>query len=223
MAAPPRIRKPKSPQVAGTTGEAVSPGDDLGDEKMLKGLHYKDSMFSGWSIEGCDIEKCHLDAVRLGGSSLNRVIISDTIIERCDLANSQCRSVSVIQSAVESSRLTGSAWTEGLFRDVCFLECRADMVQFRQAKLKSTVFKDSDLRQADFQWADLSHVRFSGCNLTAAQFAHASMSNVLIENCVLDGVSGVTGLKGATVQEHDLVSLAPSLAREIGILVPDHP
>jgi uncharacterized protein YjbI with pentapeptide repeats len=115
--------------------------------------------------------------------------------------------------------LTGSTWMDGLFRDVRFSECRADLTRFRQCKLKSTTFENCDLRQADFQWADLNQVRFSGCNLTAAQFANASMTSVLIEDCVLDGVGGGTGLKGATIQGRNLASLAPSLALEIGILV----
>ena len=70
-----------------------------------------------------------------------------------------------------------------------------------------------------FPAADLGPVFAGRCDLSATQFAHATMTNVYFTDCTLDGVAGVSGLKGATGQGQDLYSLAPSLARELGITV----
>lgn len=219
MAAPVRIRKPKAPQGQRTCARASSPDNDLGDEKTLTSLLYEGSDFALAKVYGCDVEQSRLEAVRLGGAELDQVIFSDTVLERSDLANLQGRGVSLLQSVLDACRLTGSSWNDGLFRDVTFTECRADLMRLRQNKLRSVAFVNCNLRQADFQWADLSHVRFDGCDLSAAQFANARMTSVLFTDCTFDGVGGVTGLKGATLPERDLISLAPSLAAELGIVI----
>ncbi|MBT0770111.1 pentapeptide repeat-containing protein [Kineosporia sp. J2-2] len=221
MAAPVRIRRPKKPQGHRTFTPAVSPADDLDDEKTLRALIYQGSDFAGRSVYGCDVEESRLEAVRLGDVELDQVIISDTVLERSDLANARCRGVSLLQVLLDACRLTGSSWSDGLFRDVTLTDCRADLTRFRQGKLRSVAFTDCNLRGADFQWAEFSHVEFTRCDLSAAQFANARMSGVMFTDCTLDGVGGVTGLRGATVQARDLIGLAPSLAHELGIGIED--
>lgn len=221
MTVAPRIRKPQAPQVTGLLAPAVSPDDDPGGEKTIKRRIWRGNDFSGSAIASCDIEESTLDAVRFGACEFEKVIVSDSRLERCDLANTRTNSVSVIQCALEGCRLTGSSWTGGFWRDVTVTDCRADLALFRHCKVRAVVFRDCNLIQSDWQWAELHHVRFERCDLSGATFANASTGSTLFADCILDGVAGVSGLKGSSVRGSDLISLGPSLARELGISLAD--
>ena len=213
------VRNPTAPKLGKVLTPAAMPDDDFGDEKTLKGREYRGTDLAGRIASGFDIEQCRFDGARLADCTLTQVIVSDSVIERCDLANLRGSNISLIQASVVASRLTGSSWANGLFRDVMFSECRADLAHFRYAKLKTVAFENCNLRQADFQWAEFRGVRFVSCDLSGAQFANAAMQNVSFADCDLSDVGGVTSFKGATVRGGDLLSLASSLAREIGIRV----
>jgi uncharacterized protein YjbI with pentapeptide repeats len=195
------------------------PDDDFEDEKTIKGVAFEGTDLVGRNAERFDVEQCRFDGAKLGNSTLQQVIVSDSIFERCDLANLRGHNMSLLQTSVGASRLTGTSWATSLFRDVTFTECRADLTHFRYAKFRTVVFRDCNLGQADFQWAELRGVRFENSDLSGAQFANANMRNVRFSDCDLTNVGGVTSLKGATVRGGDLFSLASSLAREIGIQV----
>lgn len=214
-----RVNYPAAPKLARILTPAKMPDDDFDDEKTIKGVEYSGIDLAGRIAEGFDVEKCHFDSARLADSSLKQVILSDSVLERCDLANLRGTNMSLIRTSLNASRLMGTSWPNSVFREVSFVGCRTDMAHFRYAKFKSVVFEDCNLRQADFQWAEFRSVQFVGCDLSGAQFANASMVGVTFGDCDLSDIGGVTSLKGATVRGGDLFSLASSLAREIGIRI----
>lgn len=72
------------------------------------------------------------------------------------------------------------------------------------------------LRQADFSNAKLSHVVFRSCELESANFVLADCSHVDVSTENLAECKGITGLKGATISELQLIQLAPLFASELG-------
>ena len=122
---------------------------------------------------------------------------------------------------VISSRLTGLQWTKGAIRDTLFTDCRLDLSSFRFSKFSSVVFERCNLRQADFQHADLRGARFVDCELVAAQFSNAKVDGTSFVRCALDGIGGVTSLRGAQVRATDAVALLRTLAGALGITIVD--
>ena len=96
-----------------------------------------------------------------------------------------------------------------------------DMSSFRFSALKSVVFADCKLMQADFQEADLRSARFEHCDLSGAQFSKAQMEGTRFSDCTLDGINGVMSLRGSIVKSRDALALAYSLASALGIKVED--
>jgi uncharacterized protein YjbI with pentapeptide repeats len=97
-------------------------------------------------------------------------------------------------------------------------DTRADLASFRGSKFQKVVFTGCNLAGADFQRVRFRSVRFEGCDLTGAQFSQANIEhNTTFVDCRLIDVRGVRGLKGAQVRGDDLLGLAGSLAREVGI------
>lgn len=209
------------PKVAGLGAlpEAASPGDDPADDGSVSGVEYRGADFAESHVYGWTVEQCRFDNVRFP-STLRQARIDEAELRVCDLANAQADDSSMFETAIAHGRLTGLSWTAGVLRDVLIDSTRADLVSFAESRLRTVVFRDSDLRQADFQRTDLRDVRFERCNLAGARFADARIQqNVRFEECDLTGVIGLTALRGAVIQGGDLVSLAATLARELGITV----
>jgi uncharacterized protein YjbI with pentapeptide repeats len=117
------------------------------------------------------------------------------------------------------SRMTGFQWINGALRDVAFQDCRLDLSTFRFSKLTDVVFTDCNLTRADFTNADLSRARFVNCVLAGAQFSHANVGGTRFTRCELVDIDGVTSLRGAILEGHNLIALAHTLATALGITI----
>jgi uncharacterized protein YjbI with pentapeptide repeats len=94
-------------------------------------------------------------------------------------------------------------------------------VNFRNAVLTDVTFEDCVLRDADFGSATLLRVSFAGCTLTGADFTKVSCTEVDLRGASLGITAGFDALRGATIDSVQLVTLAPYLARHLGITVDD--
>ncbi|MFB7876958.1 pentapeptide repeat-containing protein [Nocardia sp. NPDC056064] len=201
------------------TRDAVVPGDDPVDDATVVGVEYRGADFAESKVYGFGAERCVFDSVRFP-STLRQATITESVLRVCDLANVQADDSSMFETEVAHGRLTGLSWTAGVLRDVLIDSSRADLSSFAESRLRTVVFRDCDLRQADFQRTEFRNVRFERCNLTGARFADARpQQNLRFEDCDLTGITGVTALRGATIQGGDLEALAATLARELGITV----
>ncbi|MFF2085559.1 pentapeptide repeat-containing protein [Nocardia sp. NPDC058176] len=203
----------------GSVRSAVSPADDPADDGTVEDVEYRGADFAEAHVHGASFEGCLFDSVRFP-STLRQATITESALRVCDLANVQADDSSMFETVIEHGRITGLSWTAGVLRDVLIESTRADLASFAESRLRSVVFRDCDLRQADFQRTEFRNVRFERCNLTAARFNDARpQQNLRFEDCDLTAVSGLTALRGATIQGGDLESLAATLARELGIVV----
>jgi uncharacterized protein YjbI with pentapeptide repeats len=200
---------------------ASLPQNDFTDDVMCMSLHYPDLDLSSRRAEGVEVSRCRFEGTSLVGSRLEKATFTDTVLQRCDLANMSTGNSSMVSSSVSSSRLTGLTWNGGLLRDVLIESCRADLASFRFSRLKKVVFRDCNLQGADFQNADLRGVRFDQCNLSGAQFSNVQAEGARFANCSLLGIRGVTSLQGAIVRSEDALGLAHSLAAALGIKIED--
>jgi uncharacterized protein YjbI with pentapeptide repeats len=200
---------------------AKLPDDDLKDDGIYVSLEYEDIDLAGRDAVSVEIDQCRYKNTSFAQTELDRAMISDTVFERCDLANLRARNCSLVRVILEHSRMTGFSWPEGSIREAVLDGCRIDMASFRFSVFKGVVFTDCKLAQADFQEADLRGARFEKCDLSGAQFSKAQMEGTRFSDCTLDDINGVTGMKGAIVSSRDSLTLANSLASALGIRIED--
>jgi uncharacterized protein YjbI with pentapeptide repeats len=72
-----------------------------------------------------------------------------------------------------------------------------------------------------FPVAQLSNVIFTNCDLTSADFSGAKITSADLRGNTLVSLKGVAGLKGATINTEQLISLMPEFAAALGIEVND--
>ncbi|MBF6139020.1 pentapeptide repeat-containing protein [Nocardia farcinica] len=209
---------PARPKLGGALRDA-GPGEAFGDELTVAGVRYTGGAAGAEGGDVIAVSASEFSGARLVGS-LTRTTFDNCVFDSSDLAGLRADETSFLESAIAQSRLTGLSLTDGVLRDVTVEDTRADLASFRGSKFQKVVFTGCNLAGADFQRVRFRSVRFEGCDLTGAQFSQASIEhNTTFADCRMVDVRGVRGLKGAHVRGDDLLGLAASLAREVGIEV----
>jgi len=117
--------------------------------------------------EGCVFTGCNFSGATLAGCSF----VSCTF-DGCNLSMAKLAGTALREVQFKNCKMLGLRFDEcndfGL--SVSFDRCILDHSSFYQAKLKKTVFKDTQLHEADFTEADLSASVWNGCDLAGAVF-----------------------------------------------------
>lgn len=159
--------------------------------------------------------------VSFSQAKLERTSFSDIEMSQCDLITTQCADASWRRVHITGSRCNGVQLQTGTFKDVTFSDCKLTMANFRFSKLTNVRFKNCSLDEADFYAATLTNVTFQNCSLTKTIFSDTKLKNVDLRSSDVLSISGIPSLKGAIIDSMQLVSLAPILALELGLIVSD--
>lgn len=212
-----RVKNPEAPRLPANLRDAEMPRDDFEDDAIIRNVRYDGEHLIARDVEALEAERCFFGNLRFTGTRLRQSQISDSHIDTCDFAEVSAQDVSLLRCRVTGSRMTGSSWKAGTFRDVTFENCVSSPAMFRDSKIYAVTFVDCRLIGVDFQFSEMHNVRFVNCDLTGAQFGNVKMGTVRFENSTLLDAGGVSFFKGATVQGPGAMELALSLAREVGI------
>lgn len=120
---------------------------------------------------------------------------------------------------ISGSRLRGVAWVGGVIRDLTLDGVTGQDVSCRFSTMRVVTLRDCQLPEADFTEVEFDQVLMERCDLRAAKFDHAKVKSLRIAGCNLAGASGAIDLRGASMDLDDVLSLAPSLARDVGITI----
>ena len=116
-------------------------------------------------------------------------------------------------------RVSSGDLSRTVIRSVLFAGSRLDDVNVRHARLEAVEFDDCNLVGSDFMGATLTDVGFGGSDLSGAEFSQSAVERVDLRGARVDGLRGVRALSGATVSPDQLVTLAPTLATAVGLVV----
>jgi uncharacterized protein YjbI with pentapeptide repeats len=180
--------------------DSASPDpDDIGDEERLLDLALEDVDLSDLEAEHVELSGCRLTRCKLAGSDLDKLILVDTELNQCDVANARWSDAVVTRLAITSSRLTGFAGPGMSLQHATIRDSVLDFGSFRFAKFVKVEFSDCRLQNADFVSADLSGTVFRGCALTGAEFSQVKATGAVFVDCGWEGARGLVSLSGATV------------------------
>ena len=210
-------RRPIAPRIHSELAPTAIPEGDALRDADWSGVH-----ISGWSqpgVEGSSVEftASRIETVDLSGGRFSRLALVDCDVTGSNLANLTARDSAMVRVIVRHSRLTGLSWPGGKLVDVRFEDCRADLASFRFARLSRVTFHRCVLVESDFEGVRGDSVAFVDCDLGRAQFSAAEFHRSEIRRCGLQGMSGVSGLRGMGLMPADIVGLAGELASELGI------
>jgi uncharacterized protein YjbI with pentapeptide repeats len=199
-------------------------------------LRYEGGLASGEDYDSCHVAGTAFAHPEIGGSGFIECAFTDVTFEGLGGRKSRFSEVWLRDVRFLSADLAGSSWLDATFvgcaaagvqafgaslRRVTFHECKLDSVNFRTAALAEVTFENCLLRDVDFGGATLKRARFPGSTLTRADFSRATLEKVDLRGAELDITAGYESLRGAIISTPQLMSMAPTLARQLGIQVKD--
>jgi len=192
-------RKIAAPRLRAQLDPSSPTPDDIDDEARLLDLALTDVDLSDLEAEHLEMSGCRLTRCKLAGTDLDKLILVDTELAQCDVANARWSDAVVTRLAITSSRLTGFAGPGMSIQHATIRDSVLDFGSFRFAKFLRVEFTDCRLHNADFVSADLTGAVFRGCDLTGAEFSQVKASGAVFVDCTWDAARGLTSLTGATV------------------------
>jgi uncharacterized protein YjbI with pentapeptide repeats len=200
--------------------------DDVEDEDRLLDLALDDVDLSDVEAEHVELSGCRLTRCKLAGSDLDKLILVDTELSQCDVANARWPDAVVTRLAITSSRLTGFAGPGMSVQHATIRDSVLDFASFRFAKFVKVEFADCRFHGADFVSADLGGTVFRGCDFTDAEFSQVKAKGATFVDCGWEGAKGLVSLAGATVAASSVIDTlaftsAVTVATGIALTHPD--
>jgi uncharacterized protein YjbI with pentapeptide repeats len=192
---------------------------DLGVRSDLSAMRFSDLDLSGQDVSSSRLIECALSRVALDRTKLGSLRLVDCLLENLDVpvllaARPMWRGVVLRSSRIGSAELYDGEWT-----GVLVSECRLGYLNFRHGTLTDVRFTDCRIAELDLSGTTVSGLRFEDCEIETLTITGARFKDVDLRGARLRSITGVSALSGATIDEGQLVELAPLLAAEAGIAV----
>ncbi len=220
---------PMSKSVGGAPSPPQLPADfeDAPDKPLPDDLEWHQVRvrgdFSGQVARAVDVTESHIVGARLVGVEVDRLRITDTVVDDCDLSGAVLTAAVLTRVEFRKCRMSGLVAAAAHLRDVRFVECKLDDANFRMTTSERVEFDRTILRTADFYAAKLRSARFWSCDLALAQFSKADLHGARLHGSALADVLGAESFTGVTVETAQVLPLALRLFAALDITVDDEP
>jgi len=171
------------------------------------------------ALSGAQVDSSDLSRLRANAGQWERVTLADCRIDGADLANLVWRDGALMRCSLREVRMTGVLLAGVRVRGTLLEGAQASLSTWHDVQLRGVVLRGCDLSEATFVDTVMEQVLLEDCVLTSAQLSGLRCRDVQLRGCRLDGVGGVTSLRGARVAEEDALALLPAMARELGITI----
>jgi uncharacterized protein YjbI with pentapeptide repeats len=212
-----KLNKPKitrSALVACSVGQLIADAD-------LEQIVLSNADASGLQAKSLNIDEAVLEKVLFVEAALEKLSLTDTLLKNCDLSATNCANSSLVRTHITGGRITGADFSHGVLKDVVFEDCKLDIANFRFAKLTRVHFLHCEMVETDFLGTELQDVVFQDCHIEKVEFHNAKIKHVDARTSQLLNIRGWQSLKGMTVDSTQLITIAPQLAAELGLIIED--
>lgn len=176
---------------------------------------------SGRDLEFATFDECQLSRIKGADLSLRGLSLIDCALDQIDLpvlagGRAELRGVTWRSSRVGSADLFSSS-----MQGVHFIDCRLGFINLRGAKLEDVFFTNCTIDELDLGQATAKRVGFSGTTVRSLDISAAKLHAFDLRGAELSSITGIASMRGAIVDSHQLMQLAPLLAEHFGVAVRD--
>lgn len=143
-------------------------------DERYEGTNFSETVLAKGEYEGCVFSGCQFSGVNLSG-----MVFLDCRFEACDLSMANLQNTSFQGVVFKACKQMGLRFDECSKKILSFSfeGCVLNFSVFVKLKLKTTVFRDCQVREVDF----------GGCDLTGSDFSGSDLSSAVFEDTVLEG------------------------------------
>ncbi|WP_432789027.1 pentapeptide repeat-containing protein [Brevibacterium sp. K11IcPPYGO002] len=196
---------------------------DIGPEEFLEGMEFSDLNLAEADATQATFLDCRMTNVNFGDAEapidLSGVRISGTEITDCRADTWTMPRGNLLHTDVSGTRIGAGVVYDSVWEKVRFTNCRISYLNLRESKLTDVEFRDCKIDEIDLDRAKVSRVAFPGSSVGVFQCEGATLGNVDIRGLEPHKISGVHSLRGATIDDTQLMLFAELFASELGITV----
>ena len=165
------------------------------------------------------LDTARLKGCRFEGAELRRLHCRQVVFETCDFANTRWFDCDLDDVAFLDCRFVGASITGGRLSSVLLRDCLVQLARLSHLGRPHASLERCDLGGALIMESDLREMRFVECTLEGLELVGVDLAGIDLRGNELGGLKGVAGLRGATVDALQLLTLGPALAAHVGLVV----
>lgn len=196
---------------------------DIEPEEFIEGMEFTDLDVAEVDATHATFLDCRWSNVNFGDAEapidLTGARISGTEITDCRADTWTMPRGNLQHTEITGTRIGAGVVYDSVWDKVLFTNCRISYLNLREAKLTDVEFRDCKIDEIDLDRAKVSRVAFPESTVGAFQCEGATLGNVDLRGLQPHKISGVHSLRGATIDDAQLVLFAELFARELGITV----
>ncbi|WP_026851551.1 pentapeptide repeat-containing protein [Glaciibacter superstes] len=185
------------------------------------GERFSGADVSGRDLAGVTFTECELLDLVAHETDFRSASFVDTRFERLNApiftaSRSRFRDVELDGSRLGSAEFYDSTW-----ESVHISNCKLGFVNLRGAVLRDVLFSNCTIDELDLGGATVQRVAFTDTAVRSLDVTRATLENVDLRGLDLCSITGLEGLRGATVNSFQVSELASLFATQLGIKVED--
>ncbi|WP_150461421.1 pentapeptide repeat-containing protein [Nesterenkonia ebinurensis] len=195
-------------------------------EQLIHEAHaeggYLDSVaITGLELREATLVECVAEGLVISGADLTGLSVIESHLERLnapELHSPRCtwRDTSVSRSRIGAAELYDAQWS-----GVHITASKLDLMNLRGARLTDVLFESCQIGELDLSSAQARRAQFKDCSIGALTLTGTELTDVDLRGAQFHSITGLAGLRGATISGLQLQELAPHLAAQAGIDVGD--
>lgn len=179
------------------------------EQVALTDLDLRHSTFSECAVTGCDLTGSDLTGAHLVESELAEIEATQLTAPRSLWRH----------STLARSRLGAVEAYEAHLDGLVITDAKISYLNARSSTWKDVLVRGCVIDELDLVGAKLSRVRFESCQIRSLELSRATCRDVDLRSAELREISGLAGLAGCTISQHQLDDLSGALAAHLGIVV----
>ena len=186
----------------GVDGLSIS-NADLSDLR-LDSVTWVESELTGATMRNTRLPGCRFLDVRLDRLDALDLVAPGAKWRDSEIVSSRLGAVGLYDATIDSLRITGS---------------KIGFLNLRNCVISDLVVEDCPIEELDLSDATLTRASFSGCTIDTLTLRNATLKDVDLRGARLGAIAPVVGLRGAVIDHHQLIDIAPVLADGLGLVV----
>ncbi|MBD8205675.1 pentapeptide repeat-containing protein [Microbacterium sp. CFBP 8790] len=201
----------------------LDPGEPaaLVPRAALEGLSFRDLRLDGLDLESAELTLCRIEGLRAPEVTLRYAHVSESALSGWDVPIVRSARTTWRDVEIEGSRTGSLEAYESTWNGVHFVNCRLGFVNLRGSHLQDVAFTDCTIDELDLGQSKLTRFAANGTRISQLIVEQATLQHTDLRGAELEGLAGLSALRGATISSMQVQQLAPLLAADRGITVRD--
>ncbi|WP_104118630.1 pentapeptide repeat-containing protein [Arthrobacter sp. B1805] len=220
---PPRTRRSatNAPRLSLRAPQGVTRVEEPGllDGDHREGEHYGRLRLDGEDLAGITLQECVLEGVSLNDTELRGARFIECAIQDLFAPVLRAPRSSWRETSLRSTRWGSAELYDSRFDGVHLDGGKLDYVNLRSSHLTDVLVSGCIIGELDLTGVRATRVALQDCTIGALTLDGAQLKDADLRTSSFRSISGLDGLRGATIDEHQLQLLAPFLAESMGLRI----